>query len=185
MIGRKTFRALLAATALFACPSCQIVSDPPKAATAQDVEFLRGCWVSKGGPGGPVQAFLRLLPEGADGPSYQGYFHSVHGAEMKQEMHLSFTRDGASMTLRRPRGGPVLPMDQVGGETRPYARLPDAIAAKLPKAKHRASYALYPGQPQTPWLAADGGGETLVIYLIGNGGEMMGDVFRGERDGCD
>jgi hypothetical protein len=175
----------LLALALAVPGACQVVSDPPRQAVARDVEFMRGCWVAKAGPNGPVTAFLRLLPEGADGLSYQGYLQAVRNGEAQQAMHMSFARDGSSMTLRDPRGGPIMPMDQAGGLGRPYAPLPDAVAAKLPNAAHRASYAVYGASPTTPWFIADGGKDTLAIYAVGNTGQTMGDFFRGERDGCD
>jgi len=168
-----------------AAMGCKIVSDPPKSAAIQDMEFLRGCWVAKAGPNGPITGFLRLLPEGADGLSYQGYVQAIDGGQVKSAMHVSFARDGSSMTMRRGRGEPIMPMDQSGGQARPYAPLPEPIAAKLPKVAHRATYAVYPGQPQSPWMAAEGDDDRLVIYAMGNGGEHMGDLFKGERDGCD
>lgn len=183
--------AVTAAVAALLAAGCQIVSDPPrKAPVVQDVEFLRGCWVAKEGPNGPITAFLRLLPDGSEGANYQGYLQSVKGggtpgAEMTAQMHLSFRRDGSSMTMREPRGGPSMPLDQEGGQSRAYAPLPEAIKAKLPAAEHRASYAIYPGTPTTPFMLAEGSEDRLAIFTIGNAGQPMGDIFRGERDGCD
>ena len=188
MPGRKHIAAALAAAA--GLSACQIVSDPPKRVVVQDVEFLRGCWVAKEGPNGPITAFLRLLPDSAEGANYQGYLQSVKGggtanADTAAQMHLSFTRDGASMTMREPRSGPSMPLDQQGGQSRAHAPLPTAIAAKLPKAAHRASYAVYAGMPTTPFIVAEGGKDTIAIYTLGNAAQPMGDLFRGERDGCD
>ena len=181
MLRWKMFAALV----LTVFGGCQIVSDPPKKPITQNVEFLRGCWVSKAGPEGSITAFLRLLPEGADGLNYQGYFQPVLNGQMRPVLHLSFTRDGSSLTLRNDRGGPTMPLDEVGGAGRPYARLPDAVTGKLPKAEHRASYAVYGGSPTTPWFVADGGSDTLDIYSVSKTGVVTEHLFRGERDGCD
>ncbi|HEX5008287.1 MAG TPA: hypothetical protein VFV70_14320 [Hyphomonadaceae bacterium] len=183
--GGKVLAQLMTCAAMAVLAGCKIVSDPPKAIIAQDVEFLRGCWVAKTAPGGTVTGFLRLLPEGRDGTSYQGYVQVIANGQTAAPMHLSFARDGSSMTMRSASGRPVLPMDDGGGLSRPYAPLPEAIVAKLPKVAHRATFAVYPGRADSPWMAAEGDGEHLAIYAMGNGGQQMGDLFRGERDGCD
>jgi hypothetical protein len=160
---------------------CQIVSDLPKKAMVQDVEFLRGCWVAKGGPNGPVTAFLRLLPEGAEGLAYQGYLHAVTSNEMKPQLYLSFTRDGATMTMRQANGRP----GDADGTVRAYALLPPRLAALLPPVRHRAGYATNAGDPASPWFIAEGDGDTLKVYPISGAGQEMRAVFNGERDGCD
>ena len=169
---------------MLALAGCKIVSDPPKSAVVQDVEFLRGCWVSKTAPGGEITGFLRLLPEGADGLSYQGYVQVIAAGEQSTPVHLSFARDGSSMTMRSANGRPFVP-DDPGGQARPHAPLPDEIAAKLPKVAHRVSYAALPGEPAAAWIAGEGDGDNVAIYFLGNDGERMADLFRGERDGCD
>jgi hypothetical protein len=161
------------------------VFDPPKTVIAQDVEFVRGCWVSKAGPEGPVTRFLRLLPDGAGGLSYQGYLQEIEAGKTKSSLHMSFARDGSSMTIRTMRGGPAMPLDQEGGSARPYAPLPLAVSARLPKTERRASYALYPEQQRTPWMVAEGDGERLAIYQLGDDRQDPQEMFRGERDGCD
>jgi len=161
--------------------ACQIVSDPPAERTVQDVEFLRGCWVAKGGPDGPYLGFLRLLPEGADGLTYQGYLHDVTDQTMKARLHLSFMRDGSSMTVRRTDGDPPSDVAATGGRQRPYAPLPDAIARELDQNARRATYAYSPSS----WVVASGAPETLLISVIRHDGEIVGELFRGERDGCD
>jgi hypothetical protein len=185
MTNRKIFVRLVTAATVLAIAGCKIVSDPPRSTVVQDVEFLRGCWVSKTAPGGEVTGFLRLLPEGADGLSYQGYVQVIANGEQTTPMHVSFARDGSSMTVRSASGRPVLAMDDSGGLGRPFAPLPDAISAKLPNVPHRATYAVYPGRADSPWMAAEGDGEHLAIYTLGNGGQPVDDLFRGERDGCD
>jgi hypothetical protein len=184
MTNRKIFARVMTAAALVAMAGCKIVSDPPKTRVVQDVEFLRGCWVSKTAPGGEITGFLRLLPEGADGLTYQGYVQVVSGSEQTTPMHLSFARDGSSMTMRSANGRPVVPDDR-GGLARPHAQLPEAVETKLPRVPHRVGYAAEPGKPQASWMAAEGDGETLAIYVVGSGGAKMDDLFRGERDGCD
>jgi hypothetical protein len=183
MAGGKVFAWLMTCAAIVVLAGCKIVWDPPKATIVQDVEFLRGCWVAKTAPGGTVTGFLRLLPEGPEGLSYQGYVQVIDGGQSAAAAHLSFARDGSSMTLRSANGRPVSPDDR-GGLARPYAQLPDKVAAKLPKAAHRVSYAAGPAKNQAGWLAADGDGETLAIYALSDSGEVD-DLFRGERDGCD
>ncbi len=169
--------------AMLALAGCKIVSDPPRSTIVQDVEFLRGCWVAKTAPGGTITGFLRLLPDGADGLTYQGYVQVISGGQSTAPMHLSFARDGSSMTMRSASGRPVSPDDR-GGLARPHARLPDAVAERLGPVPHRLSYAAEPGQAEGSWIVAEGDGETLAVYVLGGGGETN-DVFRGERDGCD
>lgn len=188
MVGRKSCLALAAAAALLAT-GCAAGPDPsPSQQTdkAQNVEFLRGCWVTKEQPGGPAAAFLRLLPEGADGPEYKGTIQLVRNPNAPFTMYVAFARDGSWMRVDRSQGGPIFPLDDTGNYAqRPAASLPDGIAAKLPKAQHRATYAIYGGLPTTPWITAEGDEHNIHIYLLGNGGQVMGDVFSGERDGCD
>jgi hypothetical protein len=184
MARRKTLAIFVAAVAV-AAAGCKLVSDPPMPRIMQEVEFLRGCWVSKAGPNGPVTGFLRLLPDGRDGLAYQGYLQAIEGSEMKSSVHVSFARDGSSMTIRQASGGPAMPQDREGGSARPYAPLPEAVLAMLPKAKHRAGYAVYPEQQKTPWMIAEGDGESLAVYQLSHDGENPEDMFRGERDGCD
>jgi hypothetical protein len=185
MTDRKILVRLMTVVAVLAMTGCKIVSDPPKSTAVQDVEFLRGCWVSKTASGGEVTGFLRLLPEGADGLSYQGYVQAISGGQQTTPMHVSFARDGSSMTMRSASGRPVLPLDDSGGLARPFAQLPEAVAVKLPRVPHRVTYAVYPGQADSPWMTAEGDGEHLAIYAMGNGGQRMDDLFTGERDGCD
>ena len=184
MTNRKIFAGLMTAAALLPMAGCKIVWDPREPTMVQDVEFLRGCWVAKTAPGGEITGFLRLLPEGADGLSYQGYVQVISGGEQSTPLYLSFARDGSSMTMRSASGRPVEPDDR-GGLARPYAPLPEAVAAKLREVAHRVSYAERSGKKQTSWLTAEGDGETLAIYAVGNNGESGADLFRGERDGCD
>jgi hypothetical protein len=178
---RKVFMRLMTAAAAIALGGCKIVSDPPKQVIVQDVEFLRGCWVAKMAPGGEITGFLRLLPEGPDGLTYQGYLQEISGGEQTTPAHLSFARDGSSMTMRSASGRPISPDDR-GGLARPHAPLPEALAAKVPKVAHRVSYAADPAR--TSWIVAEGDGETLAIHAVTGGGENK-SMFKGERDGCD
>ncbi len=181
--GNIVVRAMTVA-ALLTTGACRIVSDPPKIVIAQDVEFLRGCWVAKTAPGGEITAFLRLLPDSADALSYQGYVQVIANGEQTAPVHLSFARDGSSMTMRSASGRPVAPDDR-GGLARPFVRLPEAVAARLPKAAHRVSYAAEPERPQSSWLTAEGDEETLAIHAIDVDGQKIAVLFEGERDGCD
>jgi hypothetical protein len=179
----KFLARLMTVAAMTILAGCKIVSDPPRVVIVQDVEFLRGCWVAKTAPGGEITGFLRLLPEGADGLTYQGYVQVISGGQSTTPMHLSFARDGSSMTMRSASGRPVSPDDH-GGLARPFVRLPDGVAARLGQVPHRASYAAEPGQAEHAWIVAEGDDETLAIYSLRNDGETN-DLFRGERDGCD
>ena len=181
--NRKIFVQLMSVAAVLALAGCKIVSDPPRGVVVQDVEFLRGCWVEKTAPGGEVTGFLRLLPEGVEGLSYQGYVQKIDNGQQTTPIHLSFARDGSSMTIRSATGRPVTPDDR-GGLARPHAKLPDAVAGKLPAAAHRVSYAERRAEPPASWLIAEGNGETLAVYVLEGNGEAN-DVFGGERDGCD
>jgi hypothetical protein len=183
MTNRKIFARCMTVAAVLAMAGCKIVSDPPKSTVVQDVEFLRGCWVSKTAPGGEITGFLRLLPEGAGGQSYQGYVQVISSGKSEAPMHLSFARDGTSMTMRTARGESVLPDELSGGVSRPYAPLPRVITERLPQAGHRASYAFYRDRPESPWVVAEGDRDSIAIYFVGDGREN--DLFRGERDGCD
>lgn len=177
----RTGATITSAIAAMTLAACQVVSDPPAERVVQDVEFLRGCWVTKGGPDGPYLGFLRLLPEGADGLTYQGYLHDVTDQTMQARLHLSFMRDGSSMTVRRADGDPPADVAATGGIQRAYAPLPDAIARELGKDTRRASYAYSPSS----WVVASGEPESLLIYVIKQDGEIVEELFRGERDGCD
>ena len=184
MINGKFFARLMTAAALLALAGCKIVWEPREPTLVQDVEFLRGCWVAKTAPDGEITGFLRLLPEGADGLSYQGYVQVISGGEQSMPLYRSFTRDGSSMTMLSANGRPVEPDDR-GGLARPYAPLPDAVAAKLPEVAQRVSYKLYPKRGNSPLIAAEGDGEYLAIYAMENDGRKMDELFKGERDGCD
>jgi hypothetical protein len=177
----RTVGIVTSAIAAVTLAACQVVSDPPAERAAQNVEFLRGCWVAKGGPDGPYLGFLRLLPEGADGLTYQGYLHDVTDQTMKARLHLSFMRDGSSMTIRRADGDPPSDVAATGGIQRAYAPLPDAIAREFGRDTRRATYAY----SQSSWIVASGAPETLLIYVIRQDGEIAEELFRGERDGCD
>ena len=179
---RKYAAGLLA----FACAAaCQVVSDPPKKIMAQDVEFLRGCWVSKAGPDGPATAFLRLLPEDAGAAAYQGYLQTVEGGETKARLYLSFTRDGVTMTMRQADGRSGAPSGEPEGMVRAHAPMPAGLASKLPRVKHRAGYATRTDDPALPWFIAEGNGDTLKVYPVSGEGEEMRAFFNGQRDGCD
>lgn len=165
--------------------ACETAPAGNSAEGPQDVEFLRGCWVAKSGPNGPVTGFLRLLPDGVDGTGYRGDVQIVTDGQVTIRMHLWFARDGSSMTIMRPTGDPVLPLDQTGHVMRPFRPVPDEIAAVLPEVQHRATYAAYSDQPKSPFMAAESDGDTLVIYAMAGGGQHAADLFDGRRDGCD
>ena len=98
MSGRKI--AMIAAAAV-GLSACQIVSDPPKKVVAQDVEFLRGCWVAKAGPNGQVTRFLRLLPEGAEDADA---WVAAHPERQEVRIAVGVLRDGSRDCALRLRG---------------------------------------------------------------------------------
>ena len=170
----RTGATITSAIAAMTLAACQVVSDPPAERVVQDVEFLRGCWVAKGGPDGPYLGFLRLLPEGADGLTYQGYLHDVTDQTMKARLHLSFMRDGSSMTTEG--------LSRTGEfKTELYRAHP---AHWLTPRPGRTTYTSGPGT----WLIVDGEADALIVKTAtedGHGNVLLSVLFNGERDGCD
>jgi hypothetical protein len=154
------------------------------AARNGDIEFLRGCWVAKDQPGGRVTGFLRLLPASPEGPAYEGDVQVLMGNLMRSTMRLSFARDGSAMTMARAGGGQVLPADPSATTATLTASPSASETAGLPGTTYLLTYATYPGQEGTPWIAAGGDADRLTIYS-GVGPSRTADLFSGERDGCD
>lgn len=142
---------------------------PENRTVRQDVEFLRGCWVSKTEPGGGVTGFLRLLPDRQDGATYAGVVQTVSGAMVRDRFRLSFARDGSRVTVGYPDGGlGVFAAIAVSASNRPQAVFEDSS-----------------GDDSGARLVVEAGpGDTLIISRTG-GRQHAGDLFRGERDGCD
>jgi hypothetical protein len=166
MVGQKA--ASLLAIALL--PGCAAT---PKPAPGQDVEFLRGCWVAKDAPGGQIRAFLRLLPDGADGPSYRGAITLVLGGAWNPGTRYEFARDGSAAVETN-----------LQGETATYSRVASSTWSTASAPAERAVYADAHGT----LLVADGGNDTLKLSIVSNasGNQVISPIeFDGERDGCD
>jgi hypothetical protein len=160
-------RVLAFAGALLGMTACETAPDPQLAAR-QDIEFVRGCWVAKQAPGGSVAGFLRLLPDGADGPAYQGHVQDVSGGTTTSKAYLSFARDGSSAST------------EIAGVKRTFA------GGAPPQS---------PGRKSAVFSAAEANGlhmlvvysesEKLAIYSTAAGVDGRRILFEGERDGCD
>jgi hypothetical protein len=94
--------------ALAACANA-----PPEPPT-QNAEFARGCWVEKDRAGGRVNAFLRLLPDGPDRPTYSGHLQFVRGIRPGPEIVISVARDGSRASMTMDRGNVAFVADPRG-----------------------------------------------------------------------
>jgi hypothetical protein len=143
----------------------------------QDVEFLRGCWVQKDEPGGRALGFLRLLPEGVDGPVYRGDLMEVGLAgDTISPGAFGFSRDGSSMTMR------------IGEErtetTLPHGRL--TLDYPEPARGKRAVFGgTRPDGSRAPFVIAESDGEHLWIFFASQSGRSIQGLVGMERDGCD
>ena len=68
-------------------------ANAPAKPLMQDVDFVRGCWVEKDKSDGRINAFLRLLPDGADGADYTGHLQHVRGIKPGPEIIVSIARN--------------------------------------------------------------------------------------------
>jgi hypothetical protein len=125
-----------------------------------DIDFARGCWVSKAEPGGPVTGFLRLLPPEPGANALYGVSQTVNGAMMRDRFRFELLRDGSGLTVGWPDG------------TRESARREPGGPVVF----------VLPGGART--IALEGGAERLAIVQRRADGTQE-DLFRGERDGCD
>lgn len=161
-MGTRSTLALLASTALLA--GCASSATVPTA--TQDVDFMRGCWVAKDLPGGPPQAFLRLLPDGADGPAYSGSVIDVRNGQWTPGVRFEFARDGTQAIVTNP-----------GDAPRTYVRTEDSLR---PAASEGAMHVVY--TDARGLLEAIGRGDTLSIR---EGAGSPVTLWPFERDGCD
>lgn len=150
------------------CLALAACAAPRDAAPAPDIDFVRGCWVEKTEPGGPITAFLRLLPDRDAGQTLAGPIqdvqHHAGDAAMKTRATLAFTRDGKRVDIV----------------------FPDGLHASL----HAATGT--PPHSGEAAFTADGlrlratalPGDELLITWTGRD-SVESDLFRGERDGCD
>jgi hypothetical protein len=134
----------------------------------QDIEFVRGCWVTKQMPGGPAAGFLRLLPDGVDGPAYQGRVQDVSGGTMTSKAYLSFARDGSSAST------------VIAGVKRTFA----GGAPRQAPGRNGAVFSMTDANG-LHMLVVHGESEKLAIYSTAAGVDGRRMLFEGERDGCD
>lgn len=168
--------------ALLALPGCTTVP-------AQGVEFVRGCWVTRAPQDGPVEAMLRLLPEGADGPTYRGIVHAFSGPPVDPQgveaAELIFSRDGRWLDVPdhdRDAEGKIH-ADPVRSPVRLFAAAPpEAATTHLTQDMHWAAFAQ---QGEPGWILAVGADEALSVYRVDDTGEPGETLFAGARDGCD
>lgn len=161
MIGRKKFAVLASAAVLTVLGACETTE--PK---TQDMEFVRGCWVSKDLPGGPPTAFLRLLPDGADDPTYAGSIIDVRDGKWNPGVRFEFARDGSRAVVTRP-----------GNTARTYLRTENHASRPVSYASAHVAYA-----DGRNLLIVAGGDDTLMIQEGTNSPIFLWEF---ERDGCD
>lgn len=143
-----------------------------------EVDFVRGCWVQKDAPGGQIESFLRLLP---DGDSLSGQIADVSTGDWITVATFSFARAGDRVTFDA-RDMPELPA---------HTRIdPSRLAASFDwaRAKHGGKLAAYAGpSPSRSFLFAEGGSDTLSIRAVSARPDatLVFTLFDGERDGCD
>jgi hypothetical protein len=172
-------RKLLVALALACAAGCQAVPDPAKVTMTQNIEFMRGCWISRHEDGGQIQTTTaRFLPS-RDG---RGALHGeiLHYPSNPQTQPAAPTiieissdgqslfHDGATSKARRP--GPETlvagPMTSAGP---PPGRVQAAWGSKLAPAM----------------FVAEGGGDHLKLFWVLGGAHAIVVDFEGQRDGCD
>lgn len=154
------------------CPAAAAVA-------ADDIDFVRGCWATRASPGGPVDGFLRLLPDREIEGVLSGHAMSAYGDPPVSRLDLMFARDGSTLGLRRP-----IP-DYQALDARlldHYARVPQVGAALLTGPGQVAAYA-QDGAKQ--WIVVKAHDERLSIQRVDGEGRVVETYFDGERDGCD
>jgi len=165
--------SLLAGLALAGC-----AVGPAPLPADMDIDFVRGCWVQKDSPGGKIEAFLRLLPEG---DTLAGAVTDVDTGDWITVATFAFARDGASVTFDA-HDMPELP---------PHTRIdPARLAASFDWARPQAgrTLAAFAGPaPSRRFLFAEGGADALTIWAVTADPQatLNFKLFEGERDGCD
>ncbi|UHQ23243.1 hypothetical protein LVB77_00585 [Lysobacter sp. 5GHs7-4] len=162
---------LLAAALLIASP----------AGAADDIDFVRGCWATRATPGGPVDGFLRLLPDREVEGALSGHAMSAYGDPPVSRLDLMFARDGSTLGLRRPIPGYPTMDARLPSH---YLRLPQVGAALLPRADG-GHVAAYRQDGADEWIVVKAHDERLLIQRIDGDGRVAETYFDGERDGCD
>jgi hypothetical protein len=168
--------------ALLGLPGCATLP-------AQDVDFVRGCWVTRAPPDGPVAAMLRLLPEGAEGPTYQGVIREFSGPpndpQGRDTVDLIFSRDGRWLDLVNH-----APATQRDASDRPktgskhfYASAPpDHTVIGVTDGMRWAAYSERGGSKRIIVL---GGNGRLIVQIFSSAGKPGQTVLAADRDGYD
>jgi len=167
---------MVVAATMLGAAGCVALPDPMPA--DMDIDFIRGCWVQKEAPGGTVQAFLRLLP---DGDSLSGQIADVSTGDLITVATFAFTRAGDRVTFDA-RDMPEQPAHTWID--------PSRLAASFDWARAKAGgrLAAYAGAaPSRSFLFAEGGNDTLAIWAVSaqTDATLVFTLFDGERDGCD
>lgn len=170
MAARGVTGWLAASASALAIGGC--AGTPDAAGLAQDIDFIRGCWVSKEAPGGQILSFLRLLPPTPGEGALEGEVHPVASLYADKARRFSFARDGSTATL-----------DYLaeGKPPETYKRAPSGVSAGA--GPYRAVYAR--SDLDSALLVVDGRDEALRIFTTLRGSTETRDQFTGERDGCD
>lgn len=169
-------RRLVVAAAMLGAAGC--ATKPAPLPADMDIDFVRGCWVQKETPGGPIHAFLRLLP---DGDSLSGHLADVSTGDWITVATFSFTRTGDRATFDA-RDMPELPT---------HTRIdPSRLGASFDWARPKfgGKLAAYAGAtPSRSFLFAEGGDDTMAIWAVSAEPDatLVFTLFDGERDGCD
>lgn len=168
-------RRLIAGLALVAT-GC--ATGPAPMPADMDIDFVRGCWVQKEAPGGKIEAFLRLLP---DGDRLTGQMADVSTGDWITSATFALARSGETATFEA-RDIPDQP---------PHTRIdPAALGAKFDWARPQAGGVLAAyggGSPARNFLFAEGGNDRLAIWAVSAEPDatLVLKLFDGERDGCD
>lgn len=170
MAARGMTGWLAASAAVLAIGGC--AGTPGATALQQDIDFIRGCWVSKEAPGGQIISFLRLLPPSPGDVVLEGEIHPVASLYADKARRFSFARDGSTATLDYLIAGKP-------AET--YTR--DRASVSSAKDGYRAVYAR--SDRESALLVLEGSNERLKIFTAARDSATTNDQFTGERDGCD
>jgi hypothetical protein len=138
----------------------------PSANRPADIDFVRGCWVEKDGPGGQVHSFLRLLPPSPGDNALEGEIRPVASLYANLARRFTFKRDGSSATFTD------LAADSA---TETFTR-DTAVQVDGSNATYRSGDTV---------LHVSGDNEGLKIFTAKRDGSAETTHFAGERDGCD
>ncbi|HEV7691503.1 MAG TPA: hypothetical protein VGO52_11790 [Hyphomonadaceae bacterium] len=175
MTGWKFLAALAAACAA----GCQAAPDPAEMAMTQNIEFIRGCWISRQEDGGQIQATTaRFLPS-RDGRG------ALHGEILNYPSDPQTQPAAATILEISPDGQSLF---HNGGTSKAARPGPETLVAGP-----MTSAGPPPGRVQAAWgsklapamFVAEGGGDHLKLFwVLGDTHAIVVD-FEGQRDGCD